>query len=512
MLRRVKAVARAPQPRGTTPPEPQELRGRLFAAVRELVARLADRKPLVLVIDDLQWGDPDSLALLGAVLRPPDAPAVLVVATVREGINASLLEIWSPLAPGLQRVRLGPLPPAEARELAAALLAQTGSAGTSAAEAIAAEAAGHPLFIDQLVRHLVPGGEATASSLRLDDVLRRARVALRGYGFRPRDESLVPTEQLQRIDFCSWVAAALGPVDFIRGYDLNARALLMALAAGEPNRLVRALANEAVFQAAAGTGARRRVEALVELAGRAPLADVRPAARAALEVAVGMAEYFMGQARRAHDHLVEAERILTGEGEGLAWELDAARLYQMFALAQLGRIAELSRRAPRLAAEALDRGDLFASTNLRLGVLNQAWLVGGDVEHARRIALDAASSPAAGPLVRLCLFPGVVLQLDLYEGAGEAARARPPARGGRRSRATPAATPCGSRCGRTRAGRGTRCASRRVAPRRGGMGPPRRSGRAGAARGPRGRGGTIGVSSCAAAREGKHHEAARRSR
>jgi len=71
VLGRVPAIASAPLRLGENA-EPGEVRTRGFAALREFFARLADRKPLIVAIDDVQWADADSAALLGAILAPPD--------------------------------------------------------------------------------------------------------------------------------------------------------------------------------------------------------------------------------------------------------------------------------------------------------------------------------------------------------------------------------------------------------------------------------------------------------
>jgi predicted ATPase len=52
-------------------------------AVRELLERLTASKPLVLMLDDVHWGDSASVELLGALLRRPPDAAVLIALAVR---------------------------------------------------------------------------------------------------------------------------------------------------------------------------------------------------------------------------------------------------------------------------------------------------------------------------------------------------------------------------------------------------------------------------------------------
>jgi serine/threonine protein kinase/tetratricopeptide (TPR) repeat protein len=142
--------------------DPHELRRRAFAGLREVLSRVAARRPLVIAIDDLQWADADSLSLLSELLRPPSAPQLLLVATVRDapGVDGTIAsapvgvtDVEARLPCPVARISLGRLSDEDARELATSLLETMAPHRAKDAGAIAREAQGHPLFIDELARH-----------------------------------------------------------------------------------------------------------------------------------------------------------------------------------------------------------------------------------------------------------------------------------------------------------------------------------------------------------------------
>ena len=71
----------------------------MFVVFRQLLRALGERAPIVAFVDDLQWADADSLALLSEVLRPPDAPRLLLLGTLRTQATRRAGVSWRPTSP-----------------------------------------------------------------------------------------------------------------------------------------------------------------------------------------------------------------------------------------------------------------------------------------------------------------------------------------------------------------------------------------------------------------------------
>jgi hypothetical protein len=157
VLRRVAPIAAALEPPVA---DPQYVRRRAFVALRGLLAEMARRQPLVVWIDDVQWGDVDSVSLLFEMVRLPIAPPMLLVLSYRDEEAKSspfVLEMrarW-PVPAEVRDLVVGPLPSENARSLALRLLGAHGEAPLHTADAIARESAGSAFLIEELVRSVV---------------------------------------------------------------------------------------------------------------------------------------------------------------------------------------------------------------------------------------------------------------------------------------------------------------------------------------------------------------------
>jgi eukaryotic-like serine/threonine-protein kinase len=166
VLARIGAIARAPAPIRAAG-DPFQRRKRVFTALREMLCRLTERYKVICFIDDMQWVDSDSLHLLRELLRPPEQPRMLLIASVRTGDGALAI----PHLPGqIRSIALQRLSTEESVTLTEMLLDRMAPEQKSQTSRIVDETGGHPLFIGELARYAASGSQ-TAPQLRLDEAI-----------------------------------------------------------------------------------------------------------------------------------------------------------------------------------------------------------------------------------------------------------------------------------------------------------------------------------------------------
>jgi tetratricopeptide (TPR) repeat protein len=172
----------APAPQSS---DPETERFLLFKAVAELLRVVARSVPLCVVLDDFQWADGQSVALLKHVARSVEQGQLQMLVTYRDsdltkdhplsGVLADLHRLQ-----GVERIALRGL---AVDDVAALMAAAAGhdldQDGLALAGEIAAETDGNPFFVGEILRNLTESGmlvfDKTAGRWRID---RTSAVAL----------------------------------------------------------------------------------------------------------------------------------------------------------------------------------------------------------------------------------------------------------------------------------------------------------------------------------------------
>ena len=159
--------------------DPRASRREAVPVLRDLLRRIALETPLVVVVDDVQWGDRDSGLLLAQVLDDADPPPMLFILSYRTagGASSPFLEALGAHVERATEIALGPLTSDDARKVAARIL---GRLGTDALiDQVAKESGGNAYFVGALasdLRERLARGDAeqaSAASVTLEEVVAR---------------------------------------------------------------------------------------------------------------------------------------------------------------------------------------------------------------------------------------------------------------------------------------------------------------------------------------------------
>ena len=125
-----------------------------FWGVRKLVEHGARARPLVILLDDIQWGEMTLLDLIEHLARSGDAP-VLILCAARPELQ-EIREGWGEWE-GSRTIQLGPLSAAETERILDSVLGH-GEMAEDLRRRIIADCDGNPLFVEQMISMMIDDG------------------------------------------------------------------------------------------------------------------------------------------------------------------------------------------------------------------------------------------------------------------------------------------------------------------------------------------------------------------
>jgi DNA-binding CsgD family transcriptional regulator len=346
-----------------------------------LCSNLADRRPLLVSVDDAHWSDVPSLRFLHFLARRLEGLAVVMLVAARPGgASGATAEVLDALAAQAQveTIELGRLS-ADATTLL--VEAELGEPGPDFADACRRLSGGNPLYLRELLRAVSAEGlepiDSHAAALselhprRIAESVLGRIAAVGEDGRRLADVVAVGAARLHLRD-----AASLAGLDRGRAAAIaDALAAVAVLARGEPLAFAHPLVHAAVYEAIPG------------------------AARAALHLRVAEVMRETGAA-----HEVIAAHLLAAERRGGPWVIDEL---------EAAAAAASSRGSPAAAARYLERALEEGPTGERrarlLIALGLAEAEAGNPEAAERLAAAVELLPAPEARAGVLLGLGMTL-------------------------------------------------------------------------------------------------------
>jgi hypothetical protein len=236
----------------------------------------------------------------------------------------------------------------------------------------------------------VPWHSSSTSAL-LSLLYRRMRIRWRGIAFTERKVEDIPADGLLRMDVLWSLGHGLGGVDTVRGAEFHARHLHMALDYGDPYRISRGLAWEAILTSAEGGARGRRRARLLIQTGHDLARRLGNEHAAAWNWAAEAYSYWCeGRWKEAVSCCSEAARLYREKCLDITWELGSVYAWCWLpVLCYSGSFSTLRELVTQVDREFGQLGDLYTLVTVATVVKPWLALLDGDPERARRDSAQA---------------------------------------------------------------------------------------------------------------------------
>jgi tetratricopeptide (TPR) repeat protein len=245
----------------------------------------------------------------------------------------------------------------------------------------------------QVLKEVGVPWQASSTSALISLLFRRLRIRWRGIAFTGSQRDDIPADGLLRMDVLWSLGHGLGGVDTVRGAEFHARHLLMALDYGDPYRISRGFAWEAILTSAeGGARGRRRARQLIDTGHDLARRLGNEHASAWNWAAEAYSYWCEGRWSEALSCCTEAARLYREKCLDITWELGSVYAWcWMPVLCYSGMFGKLRELVTQVDREFGQLGDLYTLVTVATVVKPWLALLDGDPERARRDSAHAVS-------------------------------------------------------------------------------------------------------------------------
>nr|WP_169308091.1 tetratricopeptide repeat protein [Oscillochloris trichoides] len=135
----------------------RQIRERAVQSAMQLIAKLTEQTPMVLMIDDLHDVDDSSVAMIERAAQIGGAINLMLICLTQRHLFDQHPH-WPQSVPGALRIDLHPLDEHQSRRLVGEILRKAGKLPSDLRNLIVSRAGGNPLYIEELINTLVTDG------------------------------------------------------------------------------------------------------------------------------------------------------------------------------------------------------------------------------------------------------------------------------------------------------------------------------------------------------------------